>query len=72
MATGSYSRQISVPARTLPKKLIPFLLFPNAVHNFMTETRDVRFGGWIPLSCPEEKMGVLLESFLDSAQMHSE
>jgi hypothetical protein len=63
---GAYSREISVPARTLPKNLIPFLVIPHAVHSFMINTTDTRFGGWIPLTCPVDKMDVLLETFHSS------
>jgi hypothetical protein len=61
--SGAYSREISVPARTLPKTLMPFLLIPHVVHSFMINTYDTRFGGWIPLSCPVDKLDVLLETF---------
>jgi hypothetical protein len=64
--SGAYSRQISVPAQTLPKKLVPFLLLPQVVHNFMFNTMDTQFGGWIPISCPVDRMGVLLETFRTS------
>jgi hypothetical protein len=64
--SGAYLRQISVPAQTLPKKLIPFLLLPQVVHNFMINTMDTQFGGWIPVACPLDRMGVLLETFRTS------
>ncbi len=60
---ASYSRQISVPAQTLPNPLVPFLVIPHVVHSFMINTTDTRFGGWIPLSCPLDKLDVLLETF---------
>ncbi len=64
--SGAYSRQISVPAQTLPKKLVPFLLLPQVVHNFMINTMDTRFGGWTPVSCPVDRIDVLLETFQSS------